>query len=203
MKGFPSMSNETHKRAADVLGARDSDPEPVTLSPVTYLKIDTESADGQRKYVGRFRYKVPSLGDRIDIGTLKTQLLQSMVVSTDDSVLIAQMIAYLSITIDRKSAPEWWQNSKSGADLYDHAPVVALYQEALEYEMTFLGGSKNAEADREGSDRGSDVAAPGDVEPDVQPPAQRRTVVATLGARSAGADLSAEGTDETSDEDEE
>jgi len=177
---------ERKQRAADVAAERVQGEAPAD-SPTTTIDIDAESPDGRRRYKGVFSYKVPTLGDRADIAVLKARYLQQLSNVGTEGEVVAEMLAYLSITLDEKSAPEWWRTSKMGIDLYDYAPVLALYGRCREYEAKFLGGGEGGgRASASAAEEPEDDAGGGVVE-DVQPPAERREVVAAVRTRSSRA----------------
>jgi len=184
---MPIEIPERKQRAADVAAER-LRPEAATAdSPVTQIDIDEQSPDGKRRYKGVFVFKVPTLGDRSDIAALKTRYLQQLTNVADDGQALAEMLAYLAVTIEFEKAPEWWKKSKLGMDLYDYAPVLALYGRCREYEATFLGGGPVAPSNEGATPTGAESSAPGDMGTHVPAAPKRREVVATVGARSRGA----------------
>ena len=175
------------KRAADVAAER-LRPEAATAdSPVTQIDIDEQSPDGRRRYKGVFVFKVPTLGDRSDIAALKTRYLQQLTNVGPEGVAVAEMLAYLAVTVNLEKAPEWWKKSKLGMDLYDYAPVVALYGRCREYEATFLGGGAGSAGDEGTTPTGAESADSGGVGAVVPAAPKRREVIATVGARNRGA----------------
>lgn len=174
------------KRVADVASEREQSDESPT-SPETYLELTEESLDGRRKYHGKFKFKVPTMGDRVDIGVLKARYGQqlSLDASPDN---IAEALAYLNVTIDAEAAPKWWKDSRGGIGLYDFQPLLALYAKARAYEATFLGGRSKPDADEGADDDGSDADAGGSVDEPLPDTPVRRKVLATLGKGGGGAD---------------
>lgn len=185
-------------RAADVAAERAKGDEPAD-SPTTTIDIDVSSPDGRRHYKGSFSYKVPTLGDRADIAVLKSRYLQQLSNVGTEGDVVAEMLAYLSITLDAASAPEWWKTSKEGIDLYDYAPVLALYGGCREYEAKFLGGDEGdgsaAGSDAEGSEDDADRG----VDEDVQPAPQRRETIASVRTGSSRASAARAGMGSGSD----
>lgn len=172
----PSRKSGTAQVAAERANEASS-----PVSPETVLEVDVYGGDGARHYVGKFRFKVPTMGQRVDIAALKaryTQELQNLDRQGDN---IADAIAYLNITLDAKSAPAWWTDSKGGIDLYDFQPLLSLYAKARAYEATFLGGRAKPAGDDGAPEGGADDAAGGDVGDGVQSPAERPQVLATFG----------------------
>jgi hypothetical protein len=178
------------KSAAEVARSRREEPDDQDkeILPVTTLNLDVSGGNGRRTYAGKFRFKVPTMGDRIDIGALKAQYLQQLEGVDGSTDSLADALAYLNVTLDAKSVPDWWRDSNFGIDLYDYQPLLTLYAMARAYEATFLGGSDDAAGDEGEAEGGPDGDGDGDVGDDVQPPAQRRQVLATLGKGGDGPD---------------
>ncbi len=161
-------------------------------SPKTVLKLDQASLNGGRKYIGNFAYKVPTMGDRIDIAVLKAQYLQSVEGVDSGPANIADALAYLNVTIDPESAPDWWKDSKGGIELYDFTPLLTLHAMARAYEATFLGGVAVAEDDDGESEDDTGADGEGDVGGDVQDPPVGRKVLASFGPGSSGGSAAGE-----------
>jgi hypothetical protein len=160
-------------------------------SPTTWITLDTESLDGKRKYAGKFKYRVPNMGERVDIDTMRAQYTQQITNVSGTGQRVAEALAYLYVTIDAATAPQWWKDSQGGIELYDFQPLLSLYASARAYEATFLGGGKAADADSEGDGDKLDPDADGGMESDVPVPAKRRTILATLGEGSDRTDRDA------------
>jgi len=112
----------------------DEDEEYEDLSPMTTLSIDIKDTRGKR-YNASFVYKVPSIGEQIEIGRLKSAYLPQGAVADRNAQLLVEQICYLEVTIQKNDLPAWWKPF----ELYDAAPVTALYAEAIKYERRFLG----------------------------------------------------------------
>jgi hypothetical protein len=170
-----------------------SEPTGEELPPITTLKIDCTDKRGIH-YQGAFVFKVPTMKDEIEIGRRKSLLLPVSVVNDTNAIMLAEMIAYLDVTIQKgdkgERLPKWWKP----LEFYDVTPIVALYSEATAYARRFRGEpDSNASADaREASDEHS---APdrSDVDGDLQAPVERRTVHRTDSARSASASAARRG----------
>lgn len=83
-------------------------------------------------FVGTFIFHHPTVLDRMNIGTLKSQLLQGMEGRTDvitDN--IAHMTAVLSHVIDE--APEWFKIN----EIYDYEILDTVYETYNEWVNTF------------------------------------------------------------------
>lgn len=163
--------------------AHDDDGE--ELPPITTLAIDVTDARGIR-YQGAFVYKVPNMKDTMEIGRRKSLLLPVSVVNDVNSAMIAEMIAYLDVTLQKgdRGLPKWWKP----LEFYDETPIVALYAEATAYAKKFRGEirSDGGRAAREDEDGSSDDGG-GMVDGDVPPPVERRTLHRTDAAGSASA----------------
>lgn len=161
------------------------------LPPITTLKIDVRDARGIH-YQGSFSFKVPSLRDEMEIGRIKSQLLPVSVVNDANALLLAEMIAYLEVTIQKgekqgkgfSRIPEWWKP----LEFYDPTPLSALYKEAVAYAARFRNdpGSEQQDADEDAGE-GSEGADRSVVDGHVQPSKQRRTLHRTDSAGSAKA----------------
>lgn len=182
------MDQSSRKGVAAIAAAREEAPAAASaaVSPRTVLELDAPSANGRRQYKGRFEYKVPTMGGRVDISALKAQYLQQSkgVDAVGDHV--AEALAYLYVTIDHEKAPQWWKDSNRGIDLYDFQPLLKLYAAARAYEATFLGDDPDAGGDDIEASVGADAHADGGVDDAVQAPPERREVLASFGQGSRG-----------------
>lgn len=166
-------------------GAADEAP----LSPVTIIDLEVESEDGRRTYRGRFKFTVPTLGMKIDIGKLKTLYLPMGSHADVEAAGIVETIAYLTVcceAVDEAGKPTklpgWWDPINAR----DFTPYGKLYSEAVAYDRRFRGAGKAPQrsrdaglADEEGPNRGGEDDASDDaVGGDVQAPAERRTTLA-------------------------
>lgn len=149
--------------------------------PVTKIHLDVES-EGKR-YEGDFVYKVPTLGDQIAIGRMKTAYLPQGAIADPNAALIVEQVCYLEITL-QKPRPDWYQPFK----LYDAVPISRLYAEAVAHERRFHGqpsllqAAPQADAGSEdgAADRGDGEAPVGRK---VQPAAKRRETLVAHGPR--------------------
>lgn len=143
----------------------------------TEYKFALDVTDGRgKRYTGEFVYRVPNLGEQIEIGQLKTRYLPTGVSADAVALMLVEQICYLEVTL--KVKPDWWKPFT----FLDATPVSAAYAEATEYERRFHGGaprSKAAAGEAEGQEGpGRDPAQrEDDVEPPVQAPAKRPPVV--------------------------
>lgn len=90
-------------------------------------------------YKGTFKYHHPSLIERMQIGVIKTQLLQGLEgvvdVFTDN---IAHMTATLEIVLDE--APEWFRLDA----IYDYEVLDAVYEEYIGWYNSFRKRDKDS-----------------------------------------------------------
>ena len=156
-----------------------------SLTPDTVLELE-EIDCGGRLYSGAFRFRVPTISQRVDISAKKAQYLLEIPEAAVDyeGRNLADMMAYLHITIDDKdpkATPKWWTDSERGTQLYDFKPVLSLYALARAYEARFLSGDDDLGGDETQARRRPAAADSGDVDDDVQPASERPEVIATLG----------------------
>jgi len=153
------------------------------LPPITKIHLDVVGTRGKR-YQHTFVYKVPNLGDQVKMAQLKANYLPLGAAADLNGFSIVEQIAYLTVTLDPKHLPDWWDVW----NLYDGTPLSALYKEVTDYERRFHGSSKaggdvrgGEELAREnGSDRrGSGEADDADVVEEAPAPPQRRKTLAT------------------------
>lgn len=182
------MAHKDPRKALDALRKQQetagSPKEEGDLPATTQIEIDVVGSRGKR-YQHVFTYTVPTLGDQIDIGKLKTLFMPQGSGADPNAALLNEQIAYLTVTIDQDSVPSWWVPM----EMRDAAPIGALYREALDYERRFHGAP--AETRGDGPDEGVDVAegdsdagtgtdaADGGVGGGAQPPAQRRKTLSS------------------------
>lgn len=154
------------------------------LPPLTTLTIDVTGSRGKH-YQGSFVFKVPTIGEQIEIGRLKAAYLPQGATSDPNAALLVEQCCFLEVTIQKKGMPAWFRPF----DLYDAAPVSALYAEAIKYERRFHRTDKNVNADLEGAagsangsgDTAENVLALGT---DIPAPAQRSKVLIAESSRS-------------------
>lgn len=153
------------------------------LPPITTLSIDVVGSRGKR-YQGSFVFKVPTIGEQIDIGRLKSAYLPQGSAADPNAALLVEQCCFLEVTIQKKNMPAWFRPF----ELYDASPVSALYAEAIKYERRFHRTDKNAAADLESNSeaenkRGSDPAGVVALGEDIPATAQRSKVLISESAR--------------------
>ena len=147
------------------------------LSPVTTLEIDEETPNGKR-YSGKFRYRVPTLGDIIDIGNLYSRYIENANNPDQTAEALAYAFAFLHVTIkDDEINPPWWKESNRGVDLYHSAPIFKLYRLAIEYQARYLGKPVEVGEMKKSAERGSDEDDSRDVGGDVPASPERREIM--------------------------
>ena len=183
------MEQPASRKSAAQVGAELREPpaeDDKPLSPKTVLVLDQQSRDGRRKYAGNFPFTVPNMGHRVDVGRLRTQFLQEVANVEGEAQSVAEALAYLNITLDHDTCPQWWRDSKLGIELYDYSPLLSLYAQARAYEATFLGAPAEPVDDENPDAGGPGVDGGGDVEPNVQPAPERSQTLASFGSGSHG-----------------
>jgi hypothetical protein len=100
--------------------------------------FDINLTEIDEKYVGRFKVHHPSIIDKMNIGVLKTKMLQGLAVDvvTDN---IAHMTATLTFVLD--DFPEWFKVN----EIYDYEVLEAVYDEYAEWYNSFRKPSGNAD----------------------------------------------------------
>ena len=117
------------------------------LSPVYAFDLDVKDQRGKR-WQGRFTFNVPSLGDQIKIARIKSSLLPAGAQIDPNGALIAEMMAFLQVTLTAK--PSWWKPER----FFDPTPLIAAYKEARQYEARFLGADDSVSGDGTRTDEG-------------------------------------------------
>ena len=122
--------------------AAENDKEAEDLPPLTTLSIDVEGSRGKR-YQGSFVFKVPTIGEQIEIGRLKAAYLPQGSAADPNAALLVEQCCFLEVTLQKKGLPAWFRPF----ELYDAAPISALYAEAIKYERRFHRADKKPTAD--------------------------------------------------------
>lgn len=155
------------------------------ISPVLSFTVDVKDDFGQR-WKGDFVYKVPTLGEQIQIGRLKAEYLPNGAAADPNALGLVEIVCYLSVTLRKK--PDWWKPF----ELYDSTPLMAVWKEVMAHEAKFLRSRAAArpvdqvaeqreEANtREHRDDGDDG-----VGRKVQPPTERRATTLSNTERSS------------------
>jgi hypothetical protein len=153
------------------------------LTPLTVIHLDVTDARGKR-YFGDFTFKVPTIGEQIEIGRRKIEQLPIGAAADPVAGILVEATCYLSVTIQKK--PDWWKPW----EFYDSLPLMALYKEARDYAGRFLGEAARPKANpREDSKpqngAGSADHDQADVGREVPPASQRRETIIAHSARGS------------------
>jgi len=167
---------------AKARGAHVAEEKSELLGPTTLIDIDVKDARGER-YTGTFFYKVPTLGQQVEIGKMKNMYLPTGSGADVSAATVVEVICYLTVCItfnDKHAKPKWWNPMEA----YNLDPYSALFGRCLDYEARFHGKGANPGAD-EGELR-EEEKPPGDdqvrVGGEVQPAPKRRETLAGDGA---------------------
>lgn len=92
--------------------------------------FECEGDSTKKAYRGDFTYVRPNIGTLIEISKLEARYNGET--SDADIKTLNRMRANLAHCI--KVAPDWWNKSNFGADLYDANVITSLYLECLKFE---------------------------------------------------------------------
>lgn len=110
--------------------------------------VDIDLTHIDPEYIGKFKFHHPTVIERMQIGVIKSQLLQGLEgrvdVITDN---IAHMTATLEVVTD--SSPEWFNVN----NIYDYEVLDAVYEEYIKFYNSFRKPAKPS--DNEGDSEGS------------------------------------------------
>lgn len=168
----------SRKRMADAAASQSGTDEKIEeLPPITTLEIDVTVGHGKR-YAGKFKFKVPTLGTTIDIGNTRTAYLEQTESADPVQLMLVEMLAFLHHTIEADEVnPAWWKDTNRGVDLYHIDPIGELYKKAKAYQVKYLGPSLEVGEAKKSTDEQPDETDSNDVERDVQSPPERRTIM--------------------------
>lgn len=99
-------------------------------------------------YIGRFKYKRPSLGMRSRIDVMRARLNGDLSNLDPDITEFNEVISHLRYTLTE--FPDWWRDANFGLDLYDGNVVADVYNKCMEFETewkkrVFGGDQKSVE----------------------------------------------------------
>ena len=97
--------------------------------------IKIKGNDTGKIYEGTFTYKRPNLRKNSEISKTAAILNGGIVNLDEDTKLLHEVLATLKHTII--SAPDWWEKSDCGYELYDSNVVFGLYQDCMSFEKKF------------------------------------------------------------------
>ena len=149
---------------AKIQGTATQESKDEDLPAVKIIEIDVPGRRGQR-YVGRFHYTVPTIGQQIQMGALKAAYLPAGAGGDTQAASLADILAYLTVTITFSVAypkPKCWDP----LNVYNAAPSTELYGRCLAYEARFHGEDSQErdveeDARREPDDEGASAAPVG------------------------------------------
>jgi hypothetical protein len=152
------------------------------IPAVTTIELDVRDARG-RRYQGKFHYHVPTIGDQIKMGQIKTVMLPQGSPSDVNAAVLVDTLAYLQVCItfnEQFPKPAWWKPMA----LYDATPFSELFRRCLDYEAKFHGRGPDARGDEDGAPGAEERGGSGElpVGRKVQAPAQRRETLAGDGS---------------------
>lgn len=119
-------------------------------------------------WVGKFKYKRPTLGARARIAVTYASLCGDMTNLGNDEVDdFNAILAHLRHTITE--SPDWWSDSFYGLDLYDGNIISSIYNKCMKFEEEWKekihGGNPKRVADEkdEITDKFLDAEKPQDI----------------------------------------
>ena len=95
--------------------------------------IQVKGAETGLDWVGKFKYKRPSLGDRSRIDVMRTRLNGDLTMLDQETIDFNEAIAHLRHTLI--DYPDWWKDSNMGLDLYDGNVVAEIFNRCMAYEI--------------------------------------------------------------------
>lgn len=104
------------------------------LPDLTYsFEIEERGEFTKLPYKGKFKCKIPDLGDRADSDKRRALLNAGLDATLRKDVLeFHNKVAYLGVVI--QEAPDFWVDSKDGLKLLDGNIVSTIYEKVSEYE---------------------------------------------------------------------
>jgi len=138
-------------------------------SPTTIIEVDTVIRG--RRYQANFVFNVPSIGEQITIGQMKSVYLPNGATADANAQMIVEQICYLEVCL-KDPKPEWWKP----LEFMEGDLLAEVYSKGVAYANNFLGrdavpGSATDEDGREDG-RGDDATPESDVVTGVQTPDQ-------------------------------
>lgn len=114
------------------------------------FSVSLDGDETKKHYEGTFTYRRPNLLKRAEISKMCTRLsgdLQNLPLATR---LFNEMCAVLFYCLDE--APNWWEGSNNGRDLYDINVLQNVYNQCMEFEETWskkVWGEKKKDVTKE------------------------------------------------------
>lgn len=108
------------------------------------VEIDLSHIDPE--YVGTFKFHHPSLMEKVEIGTIKAQLLKGLPQGSIDVIAdnIAHMAATLQVVLD--VYPKWFTLDLT--QMYDYEVLDAVYEEYAQWYESFRKTNSKSDAQR-------------------------------------------------------
>lgn len=95
-------------------------------------------------WVGKFRYRRPTVGERTAIDVMHTRLNGDLRNIASDVDYFNLAIAHLRHTL--KEYPAWWSDSGFGAELHDANVTLEIYNKCQEFEKEWRNRVMGGEA---------------------------------------------------------
>lgn len=105
------------------------------------VEIDLSHIDPE--YVGTFKFHHPSLMEKVEIGTIKAQLLKGLPQGSIDVIAdnIAHMTATLQVVLD--VYPKWFTLDLN--QMYDYEILDTVYEEYAKWYNSFRSASQKSD----------------------------------------------------------
>ncbi len=96
------------------------------------FEIQLKGKETGLNWVGKFKYRRPSIGARGRIDVARARLNQDLATISPDTDAVHTALAHLANTLIEY--PEWWKESGFGTDLYDHDVILHIYDKCMDFE---------------------------------------------------------------------
>jgi hypothetical protein len=83
-------------------------------------------------WVGKFKYKRPTLAQRSMIGAFRAKLSGDLYTVDANIQDLNEALAHMRFTLI--SYPDWWKDSDYGGALFDYNVVMTVYEKIVEFE---------------------------------------------------------------------
>lgn len=114
------------------------------------FEIQTKGQESGINWVGKFKYRRPTLGARSKIEVLTKRMNGDLVTIDEETRLFNEAVAHLRYTL--VEYPDWWKDSGLGVDLFDGNIVGEIYSKCMDFEMewkkkVFSGDAKTVSSE--------------------------------------------------------
>lgn len=110
------------------------------------FQLDVSGSITNRRYVGDFSCRIPTIKDQCLIAKHKAFLNGDMAEFLDAGTQnVHEMISYLRYTLTEY--PKFWKESDLGYELRDPNVITSLYEKVLEFEAKWMGEIWGEKAD--------------------------------------------------------